>query len=36
MSVLTNAPGSGDPGWPLVGYAWKCDGPALSVRHIRA
>ena len=19
-----------------VGYAWKCDGPALSVRHIRA
>jgi len=20
----------------IVGYAWKCDGPALSVRHIRA
>jgi len=20
----------------VVGYAWKCDGPALSVRHVRA
>ena len=34
--LSSNAPVSGNPLGRLVGYAWKCDGPALSVRHTRA